>query len=293
MKTILVTGASGQLGRCFEKLSSDYPQFDFFFTTSSEVDITKKCELHQLFGAKYFDFCINCAAYTNVEKAESEQQKAFQVNAEAVKNLAEICQASGTMFFHFSTDYVFNGKANSPYSEKDKTDPINNYGASKLKGEENIRNVADKYFIFRTSWLYSEFGHNFFRTILNKAKEGAHLKITTAQKGTPTNANDLAKLVMKLIASENDEVGVYHFSNKGEATWYDFAEEILKISGNTEAVKLEKSNDYKTVAERPAYSVLDKTKLRNNLNYEMPHWKESLKGLYDLEIASKREKENL
>ncbi|MDT0642162.1 dTDP-4-dehydrorhamnose reductase [Zunongwangia sp. F363] len=287
MKTILVTGASGQLGRCFAKLSSHYPEFDFLFTSSSELDISKKCELHQLFGAKHFDYCINCAAYTNVEKAESEEEKAYQVNAEAVKNLGEVCQSFQTMLFHFSTDYVFNGKADVPYSEKDKTDPLNIYGASKLKGEENLKKVADKYFIFRTSWLYSEFGHNFFRTILKKAEERANLKITTAQVGTPTNANDLARLVMQLIASENNEVGLYHFSNEGEATWYGFAEEILKISESTEKVELEKSNDYKTVAERPSYSVLNKQKVRENLGFEVPDWKESLKGLYFSAIAAK------
>ncbi|WP_373057246.1 dTDP-4-dehydrorhamnose reductase [Zunongwangia sp. H14] len=287
MKTILITGASGQLGKCFEKLSSHYPEFDFLFTSSSELDIRKKCEVSQLFGAKHFDYCINCAAYTNVEKAESEEEKAFAINAEAVKNLAEVCHSSNTMLFHFSTDYVFNGEAKIPYSEGDKTNPINVYGASKLKGEENIKKLADKYFIFRTSWLYSEFGHNFFRTILKKAEEGAQLKITTAQIGTPTNANDLARLVLQLIASENDEVGLYHFSNEGQATWYDFAEEILKISGNSKTVELEKSNEYRTVAKRPGYSVLSKKKVKENLNFEVPHWKKSLQGLYFSAVSAK------
>ena len=284
MKSILVTGASGQLGKCFEKLSSQYSQFDFLFMDSSELDITNKCNLAQLFGARDFDYCINCAAYTNVEKAESEKDKAFKINAEAAKLLADICHFSNTTLFHFSTDYVFNGKSNVPYSEDDKTDPLNVYGASKLKGEENIRKSIDKYFIFRTSWLYSEFGHNFFNTILRKAEEKATLNITTAQKGTPTNANDLAQLVMEIISSENDNYGVYHFSNDGEATWYDFAEAILEISGNFEAVVLKKDDSYKTVATRPEYSVLSKKKLQQNFETPLIHWRESLEELYNTEI---------
>lgn len=284
MTSILVTGASGQLGRCFEKLSSQYSQFDFVFMDSSELDITNKCDLTQLFAAKDFDYCINCAAYTNVEKAESESEKAFKVNAEAAKLLADICHFSNTTLFHFSTDYVFNGKSNVPYSEGDKTDPLNVYGASKLKGEENIRKSTDKYFIFRTSWLYSEFGHNFFNTILRKAEEKAILNITTAQKGTPTNANDLAQLVMEIIATENANYGVYHFSNDGEATWYDFAEAILAISGNTEVVVLNKDDSYETAAARPAYSVLSKKKAQEKFQISIIHWRESLQKLYNSEI---------
>ncbi|MDT0647221.1 dTDP-4-dehydrorhamnose reductase [Zunongwangia sp. F260] len=283
MKSILVTGASGQLGRCFQKLSEQYSQFDFVFMDSSELDITNKCNLHNLFGAKDFDYCINCAAYTNVEKAESEQEKAFKINAEAVKVLAEICHFSSTTLFHFSTDYVFNGKSNVPYSEDHKTDPINVYGASKLKGEENIRKSTNKYFIFRTSWLYSEFGHNFFNTILRKAEEKATLNITTAQKGIPTNANDLAKLVMDIISTENANYGVYHFSNEGEATWYEFAEAILEISGHSDIV-LKKDDSYKTIATRPEYSVLSKKELQQNFNLPLLHWRESLEKLYNSEI---------
>ncbi|MDT0685501.1 dTDP-4-dehydrorhamnose reductase [Autumnicola psychrophila] len=283
MKSILVTGASGQLGRCFQKLSEQYSQFDFVFMDSSELDITNKCDLTQLFAAKDFDYCINCAAYTNVEKAESEKEKAFKINAEAVKVLAEICRSSSTTLFHFSTDYVFNGTSKIPYSEDDLTDPINVYGASKLKGEENIRKTTNKYFIFRTSWLYSEFGHNFFNTILRKAEEKATLNITTAQKGTPTNANDLAQLVLKIIATENASYGVYHFSNDGEATWYDFAEAILEISGNPDIV-LNKDDSYKTIATRPEFSVLSKKELQQNFDFPLIHWRESLEKLYKSEI---------
>lgn len=279
MKTVLVTGASGQLGRCIEKQSAAYPDLDFLFMSSSEVDITDKCGLHQLFQAKSIDYCVNCAAYTNVEKAEEEIEKAFLVNAEAVKNLVEVCNDNDVVLFHISTDYVFDGTASSPYLETDATNPINVYGSSKLKGEEIIKNSSLNYFIFRTSWLYSEFGHNFFNTIMRKADEGADLKITTSQKGTPTNANDLAKLILKLIEEDNSEYGLYHFSNQGEATWYDFAEAILDFSGKKQQVSLEESNAFKTVAKRPGYSVLNKAKVEEKLNFKVPGWKESLEGL--------------
>jgi dTDP-4-dehydrorhamnose reductase len=287
MKSILVTGASGQLAQCFQKLTREYGHFEFVFMDSSELDVTNKCNITQLFGAKDFDYCINCAAYTNVEKAESEKERAFKVNAEAAKILAEICHFSNTTLFHFSTDYVFNGQSNFPYSEDDKTDPLNVYGASKLKGEENIRKSTDKYFIFRTSWLYSEFGHNFFNTILRKAEEKATLNITTAQKGTPTNANDLAKLVMDIISTENANYGVYHFSNDGEATWYDFAKAILEISGNAEAVELNKDDSYKTVAKRPQYSVLSKKELQQNFKIDLIHWRNSLENLHKSTVLNK------
>lgn len=286
MKTVLVTGASGQLGKCFEKIADDYPQLDFLFMSSSEVDITDNWGLQQLFASKEVNYCINCAAYTNVEKAEEEKEKAFLINAEAVKNLAEVCKKNDACLFHFSTDYVFNGKASRPYTEEDETNPINVYGASKLKGEENIAQVFSNYFIFRTSWLYSEFGHNFYKTILRKAEEGAELNITTSQTGTPTNANDLAHLVLEIIADENHDFGLYHFSNKGEATWYDFAKAILEISGNMDKVKLKESNDFKTVAARPAYSVLNKSKVEEAFGQPLLTWRESLEKLIQTSVKT-------
>lgn len=261
MKTVLVTGASGQLGKCFQKLAAREEEIDWLFMDSSEIDITSTRDLRDFFKSKRIDYCINCAAYTNVEKAESDQEKAFQINAEAVKNLAEICEKNHVVLIHFSTDYVFDGTSKIPYSETDPTNPINVYGASKLKGENYIRNILTDHFIFRTSWLYSEFGHNFFKTILNKAEEKATLNITTAQTGTPTNANHLAQLVLMLIKEKNTNFGLYHFSNSGETTWYGFANEILKVSGNLNNIQLNRDNSYKTIAARPPYSVLDKTKL--------------------------------
>lgn len=279
MSSILVTGASGQLGKCFQKIADDFPELEFSLKTSAALNITDKNQLQQAFLQKKYDYCLNCAAYTNVEKAEDEKEKAFTINAEAVKNLAEICKKTNTVLIHFSTDYVFDGKASEPYSESDHTHPINVYGASKLKGEEYIGQILEKYFIFRTSWLYSEFGHNFFNTILKKAGEGATLNITTSQVGTPTNANDLAFFVLQIIQEKNTSYGLYHFSNKGEATWYDFAAAILEFSGLSEKVNLHKTGFYKTRAERPAYSVLNKNKLEKTFNKVVPEWGKSLKNL--------------
>ena len=280
MKTILVTGASGQLGKCLQKLADDEETMDWLFMDSSEIDITSNRDLNDFFKSKRIDYCVNCAAYTNVEKAEDEQEKAFQINADAIKNLAEICKKNHTVLIHFSTDYVFDGTADTPYSETDPTNPINIYGASKLKGENYIREILSDYFIFRTSWLYSEFGHNFFRTILNKAREKATLNITTAQTGTPTNANHLAQLVLRLIKEKNTNFGLYHFSNLGETTWYGFANEILKVSNNLGKIQLNKDNSYKTIAARPTYSVLDKTKLLEAFKTPLEPWEVALRELY-------------
>lgn len=278
MKNVLVTGASGQLGQCFKRLSTRYRDFNFTFTTSEELDITLFGILGPYFERNKFDYCINCAAYTKVDQAEKEQEIAFLINAEAVKNLAKVCEEKNCTLIHFSTDYVFGGKVEQPYHEDDETGPINVYGASKLLGEKYIQEHMDHYFIFRTSWLYSNIGHNFFNTICRKAKAGEELNITTTQKGTPTNAYDLAVFVLQLLATRNEKYGVYHYSNLGEATWYDFAEEILKHL--EQKVPLNENNDYQTLATRPQYSVLNKDKLQQNFDIPVLSWKESLASLF-------------
>ena len=281
MKTVLVTGASGQLGKCIQKLAAKENAIDWLFMDSSEIDITSTRDLSMCFGSKQIDYCINCAAYTNVEKAESDEERAFNINAEAVKNLAEICRKHKTVLIHISTDYVFDGSSISNYKEDDKTNPINVYGASKLKGEQYIQSIIGYHFIFRTSWLYSEFGHNFYKTIVNKAAENAALNITTAQKGTPTNANHLAELLVKIIKEENKNYGLYHYSNAGETTWYGFAKEILRVSNKCNEVILNEDNSYKTIAERPEYSVLDKTKLKTSFEMEVASWQDAVLELYN------------
>lgn len=277
MKNVLVTGAGGQLGRCFSKVSSKFPNFTFIFKTSQNLDITDNQKIAEIFEKEHIAICINCAAYTNVEKAESETDRAFEINANAVKNLAENCKKFDAILVHFSTDYVFNGKADQPYLETDMVEPINEYGASKLKGEEIIQQILSKFYIIRTSWLYSEFGHNFFNTIRKKAAEGAELNITTSQKGTPTNANDLADFTLKILTLDKEHYGIFHFSNDGEATWYDFAREIIALSKNKTIVNA--SGFYKTLAKRPDYSVMSKSKISSSFGLEIPHWKASLARL--------------
>jgi dTDP-4-dehydrorhamnose reductase len=281
MKTVLVTGASGQLGRSIQKYSLETNSVNWLFMDSSEIDITSKESVEQCFQNKKIDYCINCAAYTNVEKAESEMDKAYQINAEAVRELAKICKKYDSVLIHISTDYVFDGRSKTPYSEEDQTNPINVYGATKLQGEINIQKHMNKYFIFRTSWLYSEYGNNFFLTIVKKSSENVPLNITTAQTGTPTNANHLAQLFLKLIKEENKNYGLYHFSNSGETTWYDFAEEILRVTNTLELVEINKDNSYKTIAARPEYSVLNKQKLEDTFNYTPATWQEALKDLHE------------
>lgn len=277
MKKILVTGASGQLGQCIKRLSSRYQELEFTFASSDDLDLSLFGVVSAYLRLHEFDYCINCAAYTKVEQAEKEQEMAYLINAEAVKNLAANCAENNCALIHFSTDYVFDGKKDTPYTEDDETCPLNVYGASKLMGEEYIRELMDRYFIFRTSWLYSDIGHNFFNTIRKKAEEGEELNITTAQKGTPTNAYDLAEFVLELIANDNQNFGTYHYSNLGEATWYDFAEEILKHMKTDSQLKV--NNDFQTIATRPEYSVLSKEKLQNAFSTPVKNWKVSLEKL--------------
>lgn len=279
MKKILVTGANGQLGRCIKDAVADFPDLQFVFVSKKEIDIGNADLLKDFFRNNHFSHCINTAAYTNVEKAESEPEKAFAINAEAVKNVATICKENDVVLLHISTDYVFDGKKKEPYLETDTIKPINVYGVSKLKGEQYIQDICDKFFILRTSWLYSQYGHNFLKTILKYAEEGKPLTITTEQKGTPTNANDLARALLEVIAQDSTDYGVYHYSNRGEITWFGFAEEILRQKDKLKDAKLAKTNHYRTFAARPEYSVLDNTKAQNKLNLKHIDWQQSLKSV--------------
>ena len=278
MTNVLITGASGQLGQCFRKLAVNYPDLDFTFATSEDLDISLFGLVGAYFRKNNFDYCINCAAYTKVEQAEKEQEMAYLINSEAVKELAMSCEENNCVLVHFSTDYVFDGKSHKEYSEEDETNPLNVYGASKLRGEEYMREHLEKYFIFRTSWLYSDIGHNFFNTIRRKVEAGEKLGITTTQTGTPTNACDLAGYVLQIISSGSKKYGTYHYSNLGEATWLSFAQEIIK-NLNLEA-DLEEDNDFQTIATRPQYSVLSKNKILGTFKFPILSWKESLKQLF-------------
>jgi len=279
MKRILVTGANGQLGKCMRDSAQNFPDFEMLFAGKQELDIDNSDSVKEYFSKNKFDYCINAAAYTNVEKAESEPKKAYKTNSEGAKNLAVQCKVNNTTLIQVSTDYVFDGKKQTPYKEEDTTNPINVYGASKLKGEEYVQAFCDRYFIFRTSWLYSQYGHNFLNTILKYSKERKPLTITTEQTGTPTNANDFAKAILETIVKGSVDYGIYHYSNEGEATWYDFAKAILLHTGQLDKTKLVKTKHYSTFAARPKYSVLNMEKYCNTIFNKTINWEKSLQQL--------------
>ena len=256
MRHILVTGSKGQLGRCIQKIAADYPQFQFHFHDAASLDITERASIARVFGSNQFDYCINCAAYTNVEQAEKTPKTAFSVNADGVRNLAEFCLKYQTVLIHISTDYVFDGEKKTPYFPSDETNPINEYGKSKLKGEEYIKELLQRYYIIRSSWLYSEFGTNFYNTILKKVKAGEDLQITDRQTGCPTNANNLAVYVLNLIGKGTPDFGIHHFTDGVPMTWYDFASRIIKENKLERKVKLVKAKNYRTFATRPINSIL-------------------------------------
>ena len=279
MINLLVTGSSGQLGQCLKQLLLSATDISCYFAAREDLDITNSDELQRFFSDHNFDYCINTAAYTNVEKAESEQKEAFLINAEGAYSLAKACKKHNVVLLHISTDYVFDGMAKTPYQEQDPTNPLNVYGASKLKGEQHIGDTWNKHFIIRTSWLYSQYGHNFLNSMLEFAKQKKALTITTQQTGTPTNANELAQVLVTIIKTRNARYGVYHFSNQGEATWYDFAEAIFKATGEIDTVNLAKTEHYATFAKRPAYSVLNCNKLKDTLGITYRNWEDSLKQI--------------
>jgi dTDP-4-dehydrorhamnose reductase len=279
MINLLVTGSSGQLGQCLKQLLLSATDISCYFAAREDLDITNGDEIQRFFSEHNFDYCINTAAYTNVEKAESEQKEAFLINAEGANSLAKACKKHNVVLLHISSDYVFDGMAKTPYQEQDRTNPLNVYGASKLKGEQHIGDTWNKHFIIRTSWLYSQYGHNFLNSMLEFAKQKKALTITTQQKGTPTNANDLAQVLVTIIKTGNARYGVYHFSNQGEATWYDFAKAIFKATGEIDTVNLAKTEHYATFAKRPAYSVLNCNKLKDTLGITYRNWEDSLKQI--------------
>jgi len=262
---VLVTGVQGQLGQTIQQLFGlQKENLVFTYVSKKELDITNKNRVDSFFNQHKFNYCINCAAYTNVEQAEKTPEIAFKVNAEGVKYLAEGCLKNKITLIHISTDYVFDGKKNEPYTEEDVPNPINEYGKSKLLGEQNIQEILSDHFIIRTSWLYSkEFGHNFYKTIINKIKDKQELKITTSQKGTPTSCIELSKFIFFLIETQQPAFGIYHFSALGEASWYDYALEIAKYFNyhSIYPTTFFKANQTKT--KRPLNSVLSNQKAQS------------------------------
>lgn len=278
MKKILVTGANGQLGQCLQKISSQFEEFEFIFTDSETLDITIKEEVNDFFWQNAPDFCINAAAYTAVDLAETEVEKAFLVNADGAENLAEACSENNAQFIHVSTDYVFDGENNLAYTEEDFTNPLGVYGASKLAGDELALEVNPCSVILRTSWVYSEFGKNFVKTMLNLFATKEELSIVADQFGQPTNANDLAEAIMKIIKSEKITPGIFNFSNLGRISWFDFAEKIAGLSEAKIKLNAIETSQYPTPAKRPKNSVLDLDKISKTYGVQLKPWEESLEG---------------
>lgn len=280
MIKILITGAEGQLGSSIKLMSEGYNKFTFDYTDIKELDICDAASVERYCKLTRPDYIVNCAAYTNVDKAESETDICYQLNAEAVKNLKDAARKINARIIHLSTDYVFNGKHNKPYKESDPTGPESVYGKSKLKGEGYLINDPDS-IIIRTSWLYSQFGKNFVKTIIQKGKENKILKVVSDQTGTPTYASDLAGAILSLIdysqsPDKSFPASIYHYSNLGTATWFEFAKEIIRLSGLDCKVIPINTADLQAAAHRPGYSVLDKKKICKTFNLQIPDWRDSL-----------------
>jgi dTDP-4-dehydrorhamnose reductase len=277
---VLVTGANGQLGQAIQFVAGNYPNIRFVFCSSSDLDITNKENCDSVFNKEKPDFCINAAAYTAVDKAESEPEKAELINVIGAKNLAEACKNFNAKLIHISTDFVFDGSKNSPYNETDLPNPKGVYGQTKLEGEIAIQEVFDAYFIIRTSWVYSQFGNNFMKTMLRLASERTSLSIVNDQIGTPTNAVDLAECLVTIITEHSklntEHYGIYNFSNEGQCSWFDFAKKIFEINEVKIDVTPIPTTQFPTPAERPKYSVLDKTKIKTAFGIEIKPWEQSI-----------------
>jgi dTDP-4-dehydrorhamnose reductase len=272
---IAVSGKNGQLGWELQRLSSNYPQYDFIFCDRHELDITNDQQVDHFFQVNKPQFFINTAAYTGVDKAETDQAACYDINARAVGQLAAACKRYDTVFITFSSDYVFNGNATQPYVESDPIDPVNYYGFTKAKGEKLAFENWEKTIVIRTSWVYSSHGNNFIKTMLRLMKERTSVNVVNDQVGSPTFAGDLAEAVLQLIGRRL-QYGTYHFSNEGEISWYDFAAEIKRISGLHCAVNPIPTTGFPTPAKRPAYSVLDQQKIASTFDLRIKDWKTSL-----------------
>lgn len=274
--TILVTGANGQLGKELQQLASSYSSFQFIFLSREDLPIHHFEMIRHYFSIYKPAYLINCAAYTAVDRAESEKDLAFLINGEAVGVLAAVCKENHCHFIHISTDYVFAGNAVAPYSEDAVTNPRSVYGASKLEGERQALQFNADTIIIRTSWVYSEFGKNFVRTMIKLMSEKEEINVVNDQSGCPTYAGDLAEAILLIISSGNWRPGIYHYSNEGAITWYDFAVAIKEFSGSHCKVNPIPTSQYPTPAKRPAYAVLDTTKVQQVFGMRIKDWKQSL-----------------
>jgi len=283
MQQILVTGSNGQLGHELQLIAQQVKNYKFIFVDIEELDITNDDAVANFFSQHSIDFCINCAAYTAVDKAEEERLIAIEVNASGPKILSANCKKMGAVFIHISTDFVFDGKLNTPYLESNYARPISVYGKTKRKGEVEALVENPRTFVLRTSWLYSTFGGNFMKTMRRLGSERKELGIVYDQVGAPTYARDLANAIMQIIDQVNEDTyqdifGIYHYSNAGICSWYDFAVAIFELSNISIKVNPIRTEEYPLPAKRPTYSVLDTNKIKSTFNIEIPHWRGSLKN---------------
>lgn len=280
---IIITGSKGQLGRSIQELAPAYPDLSFVFTDVEELDICDANQVNAFFTSENPSAVVNCAAYTAVDKAEKEAALAENINHKAVSNLAKACKIAGARLIHISTDYLFDGTKSTPYHEKDIVRPQSVYGITKLEGETAILRAEIKSVIIRTSWLYSAYGNNFVKTMLRLGSERDQLGVVADQVGTPTYAGDLAKVILDILQMSSSDskkfvTGIYHYSNEGAASWYDFTKAIFEYSpGITCRVNPIDTASYPTPASRPAYSVLNKSKIKATFGVNIPYWRDSLK----------------
>ena len=276
MKNILITGANGQLGSEIRVASAHFPQFRFFFTDVTELDICNREAVHAYMAENHMDGIVNCAAYTAVDKAEDDAETCYRINRDAVKNLAEAAREYKLDIIHVSTDYVFDGKSYLPYTEVMPVNPSSVYGKSKLEGERILMEICPEAVIVRTSWLYSSFGNNFVKTMLRLGQERDKLNVIFDQVGTPTYAADLAVALLSILAAGKPAAGIYHYSNEGVCSWYDFTRSIHRLAGiSCNLVPIE-SKEYPVRTPRPHFSVLNKAKIKQTYGTEIPHWEDSL-----------------
>lgn len=280
--TILVTGCNGQLGKELQAIANQYPQFQFLFASREDLKLHHFGLVENFFIGTQPQFCINCAAYTAVDKAEGEKDLAMLVNGEAVGNLAAICKKYNTKLIHISTDYVFDGESETPYKEDDATNPINTYGASKLLGEQLCMKENAESIIIRTSWVYSSFGNNFVKTMMRLMSERNEINVVSDQMGSPTYAADLAKAILDIIESKKWTAGIYHYSNEGKISWYEFAIAIKEMNESVCKVNPIATAQHPTAAKRPHYSLLNKDKIKTVFQIQIPDWKDSLKKCVEL-----------
>jgi dTDP-4-dehydrorhamnose reductase len=283
MYNILVTGANGQLGSEIRDLEAGYPTFNFIFTDREELDITKHNTAEDFIEENKINAIINCAAYTAVDKAESEISVANEINHLAIENFASIAKAKGIKLIHISTDYVFDGNSYKPYTESDIPNPQSVYGKTKLDGERAMQKINPaNSVIIRTSWVYSRYGNNFVKTMLRLGKERDELNVVADQIGTPTYAGDLAQAILTILPKiENTTIELFHYSNEGVCSWYDFAKAIFELEGLSTKVNPIETWQYPTPAVRPFYAVLNKSKIKETYDLDIPYWKVSLRTFND------------